>query len=264
MPDTMVLLQFEHRNMTILLGVVQQQVAQMKRGAPTNFSVLASALAYLSGYPDQCHHPKEDVVYRRLLVRHPHMAPELQDLVAEHARLAVVTRELGRAVDESRQNPEATKQNLAHQLDGFVDFYLRHMAMEEQHFFPVAEKYLSSEDWADIDFAVFDRHDPLFDQDTEERFGELRNEIRRMGAADSAAYAEREETASLLAMQDVAAFNDAMRLYGDTLRLSRSSQRGYQLERAGSVLARIPDCSESQAAWCAWFFWKGMARHSSR
>jgi len=264
MPDTMVLLQFEHRNMTSLLGVVQQQVTQMKRGAPANFDVLASALAYLSAYPDQCHHPKEDVVYRRLLDRHPDMAPTLKDLVAEHARLAALTRELGRAIDESRQNPEATKQDLAHQLDGFVDFYRQHMAMEEQYFFPAAKKYLSSDDWADVDFAVFDTPDPLFDRDNEARFGELRKEIRRMGAADSAAYGEREERASLLAMQDVAAFNDAMRQHGDTLRLARSSQHGYQLERAGDVLARIPDCSESQAAWCAWFFWKGMAQHSSR
>jgi hemerythrin-like domain-containing protein len=264
MPDTMVLLQFEHRNMTSLLGVLQQQITQMKRGAPVNFNVLTSALAYLSDYPDQCHHPKEDVVYGRLLDRHPHMAPNLKDLVAEHARLAALTRELGRAIDESRQNPEGTKQNLAHELDGFVDFYRQHMAMEEQYLFPAARKYLSSDDWADIDFAVFDRPDPLFEQDTEVRFRELRQEIMRVGAADSAAYREREETASLLAMQDVAAFNDAMRQHGDTLRLARSSQRGYQLERAGNVLARIPDCTESQAAWCAWFFWKGMAQHSSR
>ena len=33
--------------------------------------------------------------------------------------------------------------------------------MEEKHFFPTAERVLSKRDWAEIDFALSERTDPL-------------------------------------------------------------------------------------------------------
>ncbi|HKA41905.1 MAG TPA: hemerythrin domain-containing protein [Burkholderiales bacterium] len=260
MPDTLVMLHLDHQNMTRLLGFVQRQVGQMARGAPVNYDLLASAFAYVSGYPDQCHHPKEDLVYRKLLSRHPDVTSSLKDLVAEHAKLADATRDLSRAIDESRRNPAAANEKLASQLEEFLRFYRHHMAMEEQYFFPAALKNLSRGDWAAIDFALFDQPDPLFDRAAEARFAGLRDEITRLGTAENTAAEQREETADLTAMQDVAAFNDAMQRSGELLRLARSSHGGYQLERNGGVIVCIPECSEGRAAWCAYFFWKAMAQ----
>ena len=258
MANTMMLLQTDHRNMAKLLDVVQQQVANMTLGVPVNYSLLESAFTYLLGYPDQSHHPKEELVYRKLLSRSPEMAESLNELVEEHEKLGRLTRTLSLAIPESRKNPRAANEGLASQLSAFLEFYRRHMIMEEQRFFPLALQRLSRDNFAEIDFELFDQVDPLFNQETDERFAELRDEIMRLGVAEKASADNRDESAWLATLQDIATFNSAMKQSGKAIRLSRSFGGGYDLEHEGNVVY-IPECNDSCAAWCAYFFCKGMA-----
>jgi len=260
MSDTLLLLQLDHHKMAKLLDVIDQQVTNMVRGTPVSYRLLVSAFAYLSGYPDQCHHPKEDLVYRKLRSRHPDVASSLKDLVEEHERLGQLTENLSRAIGESQPDPAAVNGGLADRLREFLDFYRHHMLMEEQHFFPAALQTLSRNDWAEIDFSLFDQSDPLFDQQAEGRFAELRDEITRLAVAEKATSDNIEEAALLATLRDIAGFNEAMQRASEPLRLVRSPEAGYELLRNGSVLAQIPECDETRAAWCAYFFWKATAQ----
>jgi len=167
---------------------------------------------------------------------------------------------LSRAIGESQPDPAAVNDGLADRLREFLDFYRHHMLMEEQHFFPAALQTLSRNDWAEIDFALFDQSDPLFDRQAEGRFAELRDEITRLAVAEKARTDNIGEAVLLATLRDIAAFNEAMQRASEPLRLVRSSEAGYELLRNGSVLAHIPDCGETRAAWCAYFFWKATAR----
>ncbi len=138
MPDTILLLQLEHDRMAKLLDLVAQQLTNLVRHHPVDHRLLQSAFDYLSDYPDQCHHPKEDLVYRKLRSRHPDMAQSLSDLVEEHERLARLTESLRRTLGELQQDEPGTNDRFAEQLREFLDFYRHHMAMEERHFFPAA------------------------------------------------------------------------------------------------------------------------------
>jgi hemerythrin-like domain-containing protein len=259
MSNVVMLLQADHRNMAKLLDLIQQQAKNMARRAPANYRLLESIFAYLSGYPDQCHHPKEDLLYRKLLGRHPDMAGSLKDLVKEHEKLANSTSDMMRAIAASQRDPPAPNERLADQLMEYLDLYRHHMRMEDQHFFPAALQGLSRDDFVEIDFTLFDKPDPLFDAQSEERFDELREEIMRLGAVEKASGDSREEAALLAGFQDIATFNDAMRRSGEPVLLVRSPVEGYELQQKGNVLVHIPQCSESRAAWCAYFYWKAAA-----
>jgi hemerythrin-like domain-containing protein len=259
MSNVVVLLQIDHRTMAKLLDLIQQQAKNMIRRDPVNYRLLESAFAYLSSYPDRCHHPKEDLVYRKLHSRYPEMAASLKDLVTEHEKLAQLTRNLMAALGESRQAEPAATDRVADQLMEFLSLYRHHMLMEDQYFFPAALQWLSPDDFAEIDFRLFDHPDPLLDRESEGMFAELREEITRLGAVEKTSSDNREEAALLAAIQDLAAFNEAMRRFGDAVRLVRSSQEGYELEQDGNVLVHIPPCSEARAAWCAYFYWKATA-----
>lgn len=259
MSNVVTLLQIDHHNMVKLLDLIQQQATNMTRRDPVNYRLLESAFAYLSSYPDRCHHPKEDLVYRKLLSRYPEVAASLKDLVAEHERLAQLTRKLMAALGESRQTQPAVTDRLADQLMEFIGLYRHHMLMEDQHFFPVALQWLSADDFAEIDFRLFDQPDPLLDLESEGMLGELRDEIMRLGAVEKTSSDNRDEAALLATILDLAAFNEAMRRSGAAVCLVRSSQEGYELERDGNVLVHIPACSESRAVWCAYFYWKATA-----
>lgn len=256
MSSVLLLLQIEHRKMAKLLDVIEQQASNMARNDPVNYRLLESAFAYLSSYPDQCHHPKEDQVYRKLLSHHPEMAESLSDLVKEHETLAQAIRDTTHAVQESRQLRPSGDDGLASRLIEFLDLYRHHMLMENLHFFPAALKSLSQEDLAQIDFTLFDRPDPLLDQESEARFGELREEILKAGVAEQASSDQRNEAALLSTLQDLATFNAAMQRSKAAVRLARAAGEGYELLGNGRVLAHIPACSESRAAWCAYFYWK--------
>ena len=84
----------------------------------------------------------------------------------------------------------------------------------------------------------------------------------RLGAIEKTLSDRREEAALLATIQDLATFNEAMRRSGDAVRLVRSSQEGYELKRNGNVLVHIPPCSESRAAWCAYFYRKAITRET--
>jgi hemerythrin-like domain-containing protein len=251
MLDAVAILQLEHHKMGRLLGFVQQQAVNMARGAPVNHRLLAMAFEYLSGYPDQCHHPKEDVLYGKLVRRFPELAKPLENLVGEHEKLAEMTRKLTQRIGESRRDLA-----LADELRAYLDFYHHHMLMEEQHFFPLAQDRLSRVDFEEVDYTLFDRPDPLFNWGAERKFAELGDEIERAGFAEQAAAIERVESALLATLADVAAFNEAMQAMGEPVALAGSPEEGYALERLGRTLVHIPACSEARAAWCAYFFWK--------
>ena len=198
MPDTILQLHLEHGRVGKLLDLVDRQLADIENLRPPNVPLLQLVLDYLSAYPDECHHPKEDLVYRMLASRYPDRARSLGPLVLEHEQLGRMTQDLRRALG-TRMPQEHTSptDEITERLREFVASYRRHMSMEEQHFFPVALQFLTRNDWAEIDFAVFDQVDPMLDRNVEQRFAQLIDEIERMGQAQTASAARLEEAARL-------------------------------------------------------------------
>ena len=256
MPDAILVLQLEHGNIAKVLTFLKQQLTEIERNKPANRHLLQSAIDYLSGYPDQCHHPKEDLVYRKLIARFPELTESLKELGKEHEELAYRTRSLRQAIREWQQNSQAETDLLVDQLKTFVDYYRQHMRMEEQHFFPMALQRLSRDDFAEIDFTLFEQLNQSLLQEAEARYGELFAAIVQLGNADKAGTEQREEAARLATFRNIAAFNDAMRHEFEPVELVRLSGGGYALEGKGRTIAHIPECSEPRAAWCAYFFWK--------
>lgn len=174
MADTLVLLRLEHRNFIRVLDVLEYLVDRRVHDGYVDDQLLEQVFAYFLGYPHCCHHPKEDLVYRRLRERDPSLADRVGDLLAQHDRLAELTQATANRVRRSRQQPDP---DLVDALQEFVDVTRRHIEIEEREIFPAMESILTQEDWDEIDFAMFDQTDPVFDLDRERRFRELRNAI---------------------------------------------------------------------------------------
>lgn len=259
MLDVVSILQLEHRNLARVLDLLHHQAANARAGTAVNARLLELSVEYLAGFPDECHHPKEDMLYRKLVSRSPELATSLKDLVKEHAELATLTGHLRQAVARSRHDPQALDAGLANQLSAFVDNYRHHMRMEEEHFFPLAQQRLSRNDIAEIDFALYDRPDPVFNQVAEQRFAELIDAIARQEDLERAGADQREEAALLATFKNIATFNETFERWGQPIGLIGSAEGGYDLMRNGRKLAHIPACSERRAAWCAYFFWKALA-----
>lgn len=177
MSDTLIFLQLEHGGIVKLLTLLEVHADRIEAGREPDLSLLRLAFEYFRDYPDACHHPKEDVVFRRLLDRDPVAAARVGDLLGDHRELAKRTQEMVEFVDGLEGEHSAATDTLAGKLRAFATTYRHHLESEDRYFFPAAAECLRREDWDLIDFTVFDARDPLFDSEAENRFAELRRAI---------------------------------------------------------------------------------------
>jgi len=264
MPDTLLLLRLEHQNLSRLLGLIEDQVAAADAGAPLDENLLSLAWEYFSDYPDLCHHPKEDLVYELLSKRDPGSCAGLKNLNSEHVRLRELTQTFGEAVRRLREAPQSRPQSPEapqsaepaprEVIRDFAQRYRQHMREEDERLFPLAEQKLSKDEWATLDFAVFDRDDPLLANAAEHRFAALRQRIEKATKLGRARGQVLDAGNRLRGLSGLESFNELMKSGGTPFRLSNIAGGGYGLEHDHELLLFIPECSAERAAWCAYSY----------
>lgn len=165
----------EHADLANLLELLERQLDGA--GAPDT-GLLRGILDYFLTYPDQYHHPKEDLIYRALCRHDPRLIPVIGDLEAEHEELAIATQELSAALDRARRDGATGGTGVRRLGRFFVEFYRRHMEKEETEFFREALRLLAPEEWADIEAEITDPTDPVFQGKAAPRLSELEARIR--------------------------------------------------------------------------------------
>jgi hemerythrin-like domain-containing protein len=141
----------EHRCMSRLLDLLQGQVRLVGEDRQPDGELLLEIAEYFASFPDLFHHPKEDLILRRLIARAPADAEALQHLEDEHEEGGRELKRFMRAVIRLVLDPEADTDRFLSAALAFMDSERRHMAWEEESFFSVAEQALLPEDWAEID-----------------------------------------------------------------------------------------------------------------
>jgi hemerythrin-like domain-containing protein len=170
MPELLEILEQEHADMRRLLDLIKTQADTAET---LDFGLLHEILEYCLAYPDQYHHPKEDLIYAALRQRDPEGAGSVDDIVAEHRELATATRELATVLKTARLGQERAGRDLRVMLRSFVRSYRDHMRKEDQEFFPYAFCTLSPEEWSNLAAEVTDPTDPLMQANACEQLDDL-------------------------------------------------------------------------------------------
>ena len=262
MSDTLQLLTLEHKNFSELLSLIEQQIRNTQAGLPLDLELLENVAEYFGDYPDECHHPVEDVVFRRLCTRDPSAVRDPDTLEKEHQQIGKLTELFAKTVSAAAESGVGETNKLSEVMQGFVDNYRTHMSMEEEHFFPAAAEALSQEDWEEIDFTIFDREDPLYDGSVEGRFKKLRDKIAESASKTNSQVNRLKEIKRVAQLKTISDFNESSsnRRYS----LVRRPKGGYSLESDGESIMEVPACNETQAVWCAFYFLQGQAHGTRR
>lgn len=171
------MLRLEHRDSDKMLDRFGEQLNELKEGGTFDRVLVNDILHYLSSYGDRCHYPKETLIHERLRTRSPQAAAGSADLFAEHADLAKSLHAMAGLVDEAFLGSEQHRAELIAAGWDYAAALRRHIEREETRFFPAALEHLVEGDWEDIDFAVFDRPEPMFSAKTDLHFRNLRRSI---------------------------------------------------------------------------------------
>jgi hemerythrin-like domain-containing protein len=167
----------EHRNTRRLLNVLDHQAELLARGAQADFDLLQAIANYFCDYPDRCHHPKEDAVYRRLAEKRPEQAAAVGDLAREHRDAHARVRRFRENIQAIFRDEIVSRDKVVGAARSFVEAEREHMKMEEEVFFPIAVSVLGEEDWHAIEANLRAVQDPLFGEIVEEEFKALRNSL---------------------------------------------------------------------------------------
>ena len=186
MPEALRRLRDEHRNITRLLDALEHQLGAFAAGERPDYDVLAAIANYFTGFPDCCHHPKEDLILQRLRRRDPAAAAKVGDLEAEHERIGELARHFREAVENVLAEVEVSREAFDAVARHFIEHQRRHLEMEEERFFPEALAALTAEDWAEVDRRITQEKDPIFETEVSRDYADLRDRILKWEAQGEA------------------------------------------------------------------------------
>jgi hemerythrin-like domain-containing protein len=184
MPELLSALRQEHRSIAQVLDCFDRQVRIIETGEHPDFDIIAAVLDFMEGFPDQHHHPKEDLLLARLKERDPTSARIVGDLSQAHVDLGVNLRSFAAAVRAVLLDAELPRAEFAGQAWSFIDLQRSHLAMEEASFFPAAERALTADDWSEVAASVPNCLDPLHGGADGSKYDSLRQNILKWDAED--------------------------------------------------------------------------------
>ena len=152
----------------------------MESGTEADFKLIELAINYFLTFPDTCHHPKEDMLFRQVIGYKPDEPGVIGDLIGEHKELSQLTHSIRHELN-SQSAPSLVESDIIPVLKVFLNTYRHHIETENKTFFPYVMKNLSQEEFDIIDFDLFDKEDPVYDSKTEGLFSSLRKEILAIG-----------------------------------------------------------------------------------
>jgi nucleotide-binding universal stress UspA family protein/hemerythrin-like domain-containing protein len=172
----------EHRSLAAVMHAWMLALAGARTaGAPPDARLMRAVLSYIQDFSVALHHPKEEQhLFRRLRERSRSIGVELDELERQHARDVALVAELARRVDAlADAGPDAVAQagQLEEAVQAYAAFLWEHMGREEGAILPAAQRHLSAADWAEIDAAFEQNHDPNFAGETDQEFRQLFSRI---------------------------------------------------------------------------------------
>jgi len=177
-------LRSEHKSIASVLNVLERQVRIFETGGRPDYELIEAAVEYFLGFPDRCHHPKEDLVFARLQQRDPDAALKMGDLAAAHVRLADNLRIFAAGLQAVVDEAELPRAAVVRWARSFIELQRQHLEMEEATFFPAAETALTPRDWSELAAELTEAPDPLVHGDSKARFEALRRTILAWQAED--------------------------------------------------------------------------------
>jgi len=169
------ILRDEHRSQAAVIHGLEFLVrATRERGATPQFPLLRAMVHYIKSFPEMLHHPKEDVyLFRKLRLRTSELDETLDELQRQHFEGGRLVARMDAALARYEKDPAVGFERFAHAVSEFAALESAHMMLEAKVIIPAAQKYLTTEDWAEMSHAFAQNGDPRFSADADQEYRQL-------------------------------------------------------------------------------------------
>jgi monoterpene epsilon-lactone hydrolase len=163
----------EHAYISSLLDTLERQSEKLQPRKVPDYHLLLEVVDYLTHYPGQYHHPREDLLFASLLKCDKKFQSRLDRLEREHATLHKYNQDLFNELTNIVDGGRADRPRLTLQLERYIAGYRKHMDYESREIFPLAKGKLSKAQLSKIDARTRYLNDPLFGGEVSQRFERL-------------------------------------------------------------------------------------------
>lgn len=173
----------DHVNLAKLLKLLEQQAGLLATGGDADLLLMTDIADYIRRYSDKIHHPKEDTIYQIFSARSDEAEAVIASLLLEHQDLPTITQAFQGLLDNViNDSAILSRQELQEKITAFIDAQKAHLDIEEAELFPLINRILQDEDWAEVEQVVEEHSDPLFGHQLMERYRNVHQLVMRQRA----------------------------------------------------------------------------------
>ena len=88
MSDQIAIWHRDHLNFLRLLDLLETQLELFHDAGRPSYELMMDIMYYMIHYPDQLHHPQEDVAFKKVMEKDNAMEPVVKDLMRQHQIIA--------------------------------------------------------------------------------------------------------------------------------------------------------------------------------
>lgn len=169
----------EHGNFTRLLDQVDEWIQRFDAGEAVEYELLHDIMYYMTHYPDQYHHPLEDLLFAELARHHEEFRAPMTDLAEQHIRIAQCGKTLIEDLEAILGSAVVSREMVVRDASEYSTLMRRHMEHEEETFLPMLERYANDIDWARVLADMEDLVDPIFGEVVEQRYQTVHRQLAK-------------------------------------------------------------------------------------
>jgi len=170
----------DHRNMAILLNLLEQELDRIRANKAPDYELLTDIMRYMTTYTDAVHHPKEDLIYDRMQAVKPELTGRLEPVDEEHRQIAELGETLRADIGAVVSGAAVKRERVTEDILEYLERLRGHMAWEESELFREADRLISESPGLAIDAEHLRTSDPVFGRYREASYNNLLKNIRAM------------------------------------------------------------------------------------
>jgi len=176
----------DHRNMTLLLNMIEQESNHIYEGGDSDFEVIIDVMHYMTVYPDAVHHPKEDRLYAELKAVRPDLSAGFDRITLDHRAISESGLRLRDELDAIGAGSFVRRKSLVAGALRYVNSLRSHMQWEELDLFRRCEEMAATGHVMIIDSNLVSTSDPVFGEKCGSEFERLLKSIEQSLTASRA------------------------------------------------------------------------------
>ena len=170
----------DHRNMALLLDLLEREADRIGHGEKPDYELIHDIMRYMTVYSDAVHHPKEDVLYAAMEAEKPELATGLERVGPEHEELARLGENLRNDIEAIASGAAVTRNHVLKDARNYVGHLREHMNWEEGDLFKRADTLVKAEAAMFLDISHLNTLDPVFGPEREHTFANLLENIKAL------------------------------------------------------------------------------------